>query len=219
MPLSNQAIEPGSHAARDTVHDGIQAHIDWLDQEIEAMTRTIRQPIDNDPDMKNNRDLPDSIPGIGGHAIATLPTFCLHPARFDNARQAAFAGPDLRFHDSGGSVHAKPRFQNRTRPSAQDALHTRHGHSLQNPMGKNFPPTFGRRRNPPHAHHRRHDAQTCPCRIRRPQVSNPFRLQAAWGDDNSIYAGSVMVQQAVDFFCESIRICCAGDKAMNTFKH
>jgi transposase len=60
--------------------------------------------------MKDKRDLLDSIPGVGEHTIATLLAFCIHPGRFDNARQAAaFAGLDPRLHDSGSSVHAKPR--------------------------------------------------------------------------------------------------------------
>jgi transposase len=75
--------------ARDAVRDGIQAHIDWLDQEIKAMIRTLRQHIDNDPEMKNQRDLLDSIPGIGEHTLATLLAFCLHPARFANARSSS----------------------------------------------------------------------------------------------------------------------------------
>ncbi|MDR3300209.1 MAG: transposase [Candidatus Accumulibacter sp.] len=74
------------------------------------MVNTIRQHIDNDPEMKDKRDLLDSIPGVGEHTIASLLAFCIHPARFDNARQAAaFAGLAPRQHESGGSVHAKPR--------------------------------------------------------------------------------------------------------------
>jgi transposase len=96
--------------ARDAVRDGIQAHIDWLDQEIKTMTRTIRQHIDNEPEMKNKRNLLDSIPGLSERTIAPLQAFCMHPARFANARQAvAFAGLDPRLHDSGSSVHAKLR--------------------------------------------------------------------------------------------------------------
>jgi hypothetical protein len=45
--------------ARESVRDSIQAHIDWLDQEIKTLTRTIRQHIDHDPEMKNKRDLLD----------------------------------------------------------------------------------------------------------------------------------------------------------------
>jgi transposase len=96
--------------AREIVRDGIQAHLDWLDKEIKALARTIRQHIDNDPEMKNKHDLLDSIPGVGEHTIALLLAFSIHPERFGNARQAAaFAGLDPRLHDSGTSVHAKPR--------------------------------------------------------------------------------------------------------------
>jgi transposase len=96
--------------ARDAVRSGIVAHIDWLDGEIKELLKAIRQHIDNDPDLKGRRDLLDSIPGVGKHTIALLLAFCVHPGRFDNARQAAaFAGLDPRLHESGSSVHGKPR--------------------------------------------------------------------------------------------------------------
>jgi transposase len=96
--------------ARDTVRAGILAHIDWLDGQIKELLQTIRQHIDNDPDLKGKRDLLDTIPGVGEHSIALLLAFSIHPERFGNARQAAaFAGLDPRQHQSGSSVNSKPR--------------------------------------------------------------------------------------------------------------
>jgi transposase len=82
-PESNRIL-----AARDAVRDGIQAPIDWLDHEIEEMTRNLRQHIDDDPEMKDKHDPLDSIPGLGERTIALLLAFCRHSTRFDNARQA-----------------------------------------------------------------------------------------------------------------------------------
>jgi transposase len=96
--------------SREAVRSGIIQHIDWLNEQIRTLVKTIRQHIDNDPEMKSKRDLLDSIPGVGEHTIALLLAFCIHPERFDNARQAAaFAGLNPRQHESGSSVHAKPR--------------------------------------------------------------------------------------------------------------
>jgi transposase len=96
--------------ARDIVKTDIANHIAWLDGEIKALIKKIRGHIDDDPDMKNKHALLDSVPGLGDRTIAMLLAFCVHPGRFDNARQAAaFAGLDPRQHESGSSVKGKPR--------------------------------------------------------------------------------------------------------------
>ena len=96
--------------ARDIVKANIASHIDWLDGEIKALLKKIRDHIDGDPDMKNKQALLDSIPGVGERTIALLLAFCMHAGRFANARQAAaFAGLDPRQHESGSSVKGKPR--------------------------------------------------------------------------------------------------------------
>lgn len=96
--------------AREVVKADIVSHIKWLDDEIKALTKKIREHIDRDPDMKSKQALLDSIPGVGERTIALLLAFCMHPGRFANARQAAaFAGLDPRQHESGSSVKGKPR--------------------------------------------------------------------------------------------------------------
>ncbi|MDR2240918.1 MAG: IS110 family transposase [Zoogloeaceae bacterium] len=96
--------------ARQAVREGIVAHIDWLNGQIKEMLDVIRQHIDRDPDLKGRHDLLKSIPGVGEHTIALLLAFSVHPGRFDTTGQAvAFAGLDPRRHESGSSVHAKPR--------------------------------------------------------------------------------------------------------------
>jgi transposase len=96
--------------AREVVHASIIALIDSLNAQIKALRQQIQHHIDSDPDLKGRSDLLRTIPGVGEHTTATLLAFCIHPGRFDNARQAAaFAGLDPRRHESGSSVHAKPR--------------------------------------------------------------------------------------------------------------
>jgi transposase len=96
--------------AREAVRDGIQAHIDWLEAQAEALAKQARQRIDDDPGMKGRRELLDSIPGLGERTIAVLLAYGADPDHFHDARQvAAFAGLSPRLHDSGTSVKAKPR--------------------------------------------------------------------------------------------------------------
>lgn len=96
--------------ARDEVKAGIVKHIEWLDEQIKALAKTISDHIDGDQNMKDKRELLDSIPGVGERTIATLLAFYANLDRFGNARQAvAFAGLDPRQHESGSSVKGKPR--------------------------------------------------------------------------------------------------------------
>lgn len=96
--------------AREAVKSGIASHIAWLDKEIDALAKTIRDHMDDDSQLKDKRALLDSIPGLGERTIAILLAFYANLERFQNARQAAaFAGLDPRQHDSGSSVHGKPR--------------------------------------------------------------------------------------------------------------
>ena len=96
--------------AREIIRGDILVHIQWLDDEIKALRKKIRDHIDNDPDLKTKQSLLDSIPGVGESTIALLLAFGMHSGRFANARQAAaFAGLDPRQHESGSSVKGKPR--------------------------------------------------------------------------------------------------------------
>ena len=96
--------------AREPVKPGIAEHIEWLDTQIDALAKTIRDPINDGPDLKDKRALLHGIPGVGERTIATLLAFYANVERFGNARQAvAFAGLDPRQHESGSSVKGKPR--------------------------------------------------------------------------------------------------------------
>lgn len=96
--------------SRAAVRDNIQDHLDWLDNEIKGLIQAIKNHIDTHPNLKQQRDLLDTIPGLGERTIATLLAFYTDTSRFNNSRQAAaFAGLDPRHHESGSSVNGKPR--------------------------------------------------------------------------------------------------------------
>jgi transposase len=96
--------------ARDAVREGIQAHLGYLEQAIAAIEATLRQKIDDDPGLKEQWALLESIPGLGEKTIPVLLSYYGGPARFTQAKAAAaFAGLDPRQHESGTSVRSKPR--------------------------------------------------------------------------------------------------------------
>lgn len=96
--------------AQAAVRRGLQAHLDWLDQQIQALTGMINEHIDSNPDLRQKRARLARIPGLGERTTAMLLAFYADPSRFRGARQAvAFAGLDPRQRQSGSSLHARPR--------------------------------------------------------------------------------------------------------------
>lgn len=96
--------------ARDAVRRGIEAHLAYLDKAIAEIEAVIRQRIDDDPDLRQQRELLDTIPGLGDKTIPVLLSYYGGPLRFERAKEAAaFAGLDPRQHESGSRVRGKPR--------------------------------------------------------------------------------------------------------------
>jgi len=81
--------------AREAVREDIQQHLNWLDADIQQLIDAINEHIDGHPDLKQQRELLDSIPGIGERTSAIILAFYGDTSRFANSRQAAaFAGLD-----------------------------------------------------------------------------------------------------------------------------
>jgi transposase len=158
--------------AREVVKADIVSHIDWLDGEIKARIKKIREHINDDPDMKNKQALLDSIPGVGERTIALLLAFCMHPGRFANARQAtAFAGLDPRQHESGSSVRGKPRMSKVGHAFLRKALYMPAMVTLyKTDWGRRFRERLAAAGKLPMLIIGGHDAKTCSCRVRRPEI-------------------------------------------------
>jgi len=110
--------------AREAVRTGIAEHLDYLDQAIAEIDRMIREKIDNDPDLKQQRELLDSIPGLGDKTIPVLLAYYGGELRFTTAREAAaFAGLDPRQHESGSSVRGKTRLSKVGHSALRKALY------------------------------------------------------------------------------------------------
>lgn len=96
--------------AREAVRAGIKTHLAYLEKAIAEIDAALRQKIDDDPSLKEQRALLDSVPGLGDKTIPVLLSYYGGAPRFGNARAAvAFAGLDPRQHESGSSVRGKPR--------------------------------------------------------------------------------------------------------------
>jgi transposase len=92
------------------VRQDIDAHIAFLEAQITAIEQRIDDLINRHPDLRRQRELLTSIPGIGditaAHFMAEVPDV----TRFDSVGQlAAYAGLSTRRHQSGSSVHRPGR--------------------------------------------------------------------------------------------------------------
>ncbi len=100
----------GSGGICGPVKESLEEHISYLEQQIEKTRRHIKDHIDQNPDLKNQAKLLESIPGIGAATAALLLAELGDIAQFRSARQvAAFAGLVPRLRESGTSVRGRSR--------------------------------------------------------------------------------------------------------------
>lgn len=92
-----------------TLEESIKAHIDYLKKDIKCIEQQIKDHFDQHPDLKKQRDLLVSIPGIGEQTAAVILSEIVHWSLFESPRQlAAYAGLTPRERSSGSSVRGKP---------------------------------------------------------------------------------------------------------------
>jgi len=88
----------------------IEAHITFLDEQIADIEQRRHELIDQLPDLRQQRNLLTSIPGIGVLTAANFMAEVPDVTRFESAAQlAAYAGLTPRQHSSGSSVHRPAR--------------------------------------------------------------------------------------------------------------
>ena len=111
-------------AATEEVRRSIEQVMSHLNDQIKQIEQQIRKDIDDDPTLKHQRELLDSIPGLGDK---TIPVFLSHyggELRFEKSRQAvAFAGLDTKLHESGSSVRGKPKLSKKGHSAIRGALY------------------------------------------------------------------------------------------------
>jgi transposase len=97
------------HVSRAEIRRSVERHISYLEREIKEIDSEIQRKTDGDASLKKQRELLDSVPGLGVKTIPVLLSF-FSGKRFRSSRQAAaYAGLDPRQHESGSSVRRKPK--------------------------------------------------------------------------------------------------------------
>lgn len=115
-------LEAGMPSA--IVLDTLQAHITFLDQQITALKQQIHDHLDHHPDLKHQRDLLESIPGIGDLTASKILAEIPDIRRFDSPEQlVAFAGLNPRLYRSGASVRGRSPLSKIGNPSLRTALY------------------------------------------------------------------------------------------------
>jgi transposase len=111
-------------SSTEEVRGSIEQVIALLDVQIAQIEKQIAKDVDQDPTLREQRDLLDTIPGVGEKTIGTLLSHYGGDLRFAKTGQAvAFAGLDTQKHESGSSVHGKARLSKKGHSSIRRALY------------------------------------------------------------------------------------------------
>jgi len=109
--------------SRRVQHD-LAVHIAFLEEQIDSLTRDIQEHINQHPDLKQQRDLLKSIPGIGKLTAAVILGEIRDIRSFESARQlAAYAGLAPEQRESGTSVRRKPHLSKTGNAHLRKALY------------------------------------------------------------------------------------------------
>ena len=97
-----------SGTSTEAVRQSLEEHIAYLVEQIKQTEQLIRRHINNHPDLKEQSDLLDSIPGIAQATAALLLAEMTNIKQYTSARQAAaYAGLVPRERRSGSSVRGR----------------------------------------------------------------------------------------------------------------
>ncbi|WP_342221864.1 IS110 family transposase [Candidatus Fukatsuia endosymbiont of Tuberolachnus salignus] len=97
-----QMQENRQSVADDVVQSSLLEIISALKQQIQATKEKIKNHIDNDPDLKKNKALLESIPGIGEILSASLLAYVGNVSKFTNSKAVvAYAGLNPKLCESG----------------------------------------------------------------------------------------------------------------------
>lgn len=117
------ALQHAAHPSS-TVLDNLQQQIAFLTAQIDQVKQAIQDHIDRHPDLKQQRDLLDSIQGIGPLTAAKLLGEYGDMSQFTDVRQVvAFAGLNPRHHQSGSSVKGHTSISKMGRSSIRATLY------------------------------------------------------------------------------------------------
>jgi transposase len=124
IELRTEELNRRDSASEPRVLESINKVIAMLDEQIAQIERQIRDHIDSDPTLKDQRKLLESVPGIGPVVSAMLLSYYGGDLRFNSSKQAvAFAGLDTSRRESGSSVRGKPRLSKKGHSNIRGTLY------------------------------------------------------------------------------------------------
>jgi len=106
------------------VHESIKQHIEFLDESIERMKRSIQTLISSNSELQKKEELARSIKGVGPVTASVVLAECrLFNELKDRRQVAAFAGLDVTEFSSGTSIRSKPRLSKRGNARLRQVLY------------------------------------------------------------------------------------------------
>jgi transposase len=107
----------------EAVRDSMRHSVEHLQEDCERLKKAIEDHFDQHPTLKNQRELLQSMPGVGPVSADRMLCLLLRHS-FGSARQAAaFAGLVPRMHESGSSVRKRARLTQQGDGSLKAALY------------------------------------------------------------------------------------------------
>jgi transposase len=105
------------------VKHSIESHVQYLEQQISLTEKLIQKHINHHPQLRAERDLLLSIPGLGEATVARLMSE-INFHKYENAKEvAAFAGLVPRLRESGQSVRGRARLSKMGTPRIRRSLY------------------------------------------------------------------------------------------------
>ncbi|MDB5858256.1 MAG: family transposase [Ramlibacter sp.] len=124
IELRTEELNRRDSASEPRVLESIDKVIVMLDEQIAQIERQIHDHIDSDPTLKEQRQLLQTVPGIGKVVSGMLLSYYGGDLRFDSSKQAvAFAGLDTSRRESGTSVRGKPRLSKKGHSNIRGTLY------------------------------------------------------------------------------------------------
>jgi transposase len=121
---NRQAALKHSAQPSPTVLSNLQEQIQFLSQQIQRVKAQIQAHIDQHPSLKQQRDLLDSIQGIGPLTASKLLSEYGDMRHFETVREVvAFAGLNPQHHQSGSSIRSKTSISKMGQASIRAALY------------------------------------------------------------------------------------------------
>jgi len=121
-----QAERNRLHAAKHqdaTIRTSLEEHIAFLSEQLAATQKELARLLDQDPELKRQKQLLMSIKGVGALTAVRFLAELGDLREFADARQlAAFLGLTPEFKTSGKSVHSKPRLSKRGNAAVRKML-------------------------------------------------------------------------------------------------